>query len=92
MVGVFNQKRNLNIIDCGKDLGSFSDEKPRLLLAFVNHDPGKSKLRDLLKKDELPDSPHAELCIATASFLGYGLYDQGLHSVKEAKKRFGDYI
>ncbi len=35
---------------------------------------------------------HAELHIATASLLGYGLYDQGIHTVETALTRFSDYI
>ena len=39
MLDIFNQKMLLGLIDCGKDLVSFSEEeKPLLLLAFVNHD------------------------------------------------------
>ncbi len=90
MVGVFNQKRSLGLIDCGKDLGTFSDEKPMLLLVFVNHDPESETLRDILMFH--PKSDHAELCIATASFMGYGLYDQGIHKIDEWQRRFTDYI
>ena len=73
MAEVFNQKRSLGLIDCVRDLKSFSDARPILILALINHDPEKSKLRDLL--DDLPESPNIELRIATASFLGYGLYN-----------------
>ena len=90
MIGVFSQKRDLGLLECGKSLASFSDEKPLLLLAFANHDPEKSRLRSVL--DNLPDSPHAELRVATASFMGYGLYDQGIHTIDETRKRFRDYI
>ena len=90
MVGIFNQKRTLGLIDCGKDLSTFSNEKPILLLVFANHDPGKSKLRDVLGC--LRESPHAELYVATASFMGYGLYEQGVHKIDEARDRFADYI
>lgn len=90
MVGVFNQKLELGLIDCGKSLSSFGNEKPLLLLAFVNHDPGKSKLHDVL--NSCPESPHVDLAIATASFLGYGLYDQGIHPLEEARQRFAEYI
>ncbi len=90
MVNVFNQKQGLELIECKRDLCSFSEERPILLLVLANHDPESSKLRDLL--DTLPDSPKADLRIATASFFGYGLYDQGIHKVDEAKNRFGGYI
>ena len=90
MVDVFNQKRGLGLICCRNDLASFSNEKPLLLLALVNHDPESSILHGLL--DTLPKSPRADLAIATASFLGYGLYDQEVHTIEKAKIRFGDYI
>ena len=90
MVKVFNQKRKLKIMDCGKDLESFCDTPPICLLVLANHDPGKSKLRVVL--DTLPECPKADLRIATASFFGYGLYDQGVHTVEEFRKRFPDYI
>ena len=90
MVELFNHKRTLDLVDCGKNLQSFSVRKPKLILALVNHDPASSKLRRLL--DECPESPHVELCVVTASLLGYGLYDQGTHAVPEARKRFSDYI
>ena len=90
MVEVFNQKRDLELIDCEKDLSSFSNESPILLLVFANHDPGKQKLYELLRS--LPESPHAELYVATASFMGYGLYEQGVHKIDEAWHRFADYV
>lgn len=82
MIKVFNQKRELGLIDCEKDLVSFSDELPLLLLLFVNHDPDKSRLRALLQT--LPPSPQVELRIATASMLGYGLFDALLKTPAEA--------
>ncbi len=86
MLRVFNQKRALGLIDCGKDLVGFSDEPPMLLLVLVNHDPDKSRLRELLRT--LPPSPHAELRIATGSLLGYGLYDPAIVAIDEALARF----
>lgn len=90
MVDVFNQKLELGLIDCGKSLKGFSDQKPLLLLALVNHDPGKSKLSELLEKPL--ESKYVDVRICTASFLGYGLYEQGIHSVKDAQRLFGPYI
>ena len=91
MVNVFKQKRYLGLVDCGRDLGGFSDkERPLLLLVLANHDPDKRKLRQLL--EGVPESPRAELRIATATFLGYGLYDQGIHTIEETFERFGDYV
>lgn len=86
MLRVFNQKRALGLIDCEKDLTGFSDEPPVLLLVLVNHDPAKSRLRDLLRT--LPPSPQAELRVATGSLLGYGLYDPAILTISEALARF----
>lgn len=90
MVRVFNQKWELGFVDCGKELESFSGERPLLLLMFANHDPQKSALSELL--DSLPTSPHVDVGIATASFLGYGLYEQCVHPVQTVLERFGDYV
>ena len=73
MVQVFNQKRALGLVDCGKDLVSFSEEPPLYLLLLANHDPESTTLdREL---DSMPPSPHAEVRVMRASMLGYGLYD-----------------
>lgn len=90
MVNVFNQKWELELVDCRKKLQSFSAERPILLLLFANHDPQKSALSELLRS--LPDSPHVDVRIATASFLGYGLYEQCVHPVRTVLERFGDYV
>lgn len=75
---------------CKKDLGSFSDEPPILLLVLANHDPGK---RDLSKAlENLPECPNADLRIAAASFFGYGLYDQGVYGVEDFRKHFRNQI
>jgi len=86
MVQVFNQKRALGLIDCGKDLVGFSDEPPLLLLVLANHDPDTARLRELLRS--LPPSPHAELRIASACLLGYGLYDPAILTLDQAIARF----
>lgn len=90
MVTVFNQKRELGLINCEKDLGGFSDDPPLLLLILVNHDPDKSKLRDLL--NTIPPSPHAEIRLATSNFMGYGLYDPAIYLLDEFRSRFASCI
>ena len=90
MVDVFNQKRALGLVDCGKDLAGFSDQKPLLVLALANHDPDKSGLKDELER--LPPSPNVELRFATGAFLGGGLFDQGIWTLDEVRARFPEYI
>lgn len=84
MVQVFNQKHKLGLIDCQKELGSFSEEPPLLLLLLVNHDPGSKRLHDLIRRR--PSCPHVELRIATASLLGLGLFDAGMLKPEDALK------
>ena len=86
MARAFNQKRALGFIDCARDLLGFSGELPLLLLVLANHDPGKSRLRELLRS--LPPSPHAELRVATGCLLGYGLYDPAILTIEQALMRF----
>ncbi len=67
MICVFNQKLGLQLIDCGKELRSFGDQRPLLILALANHDPQKTALSKLL--NTLPSSPNVDLRVPTASFL-----------------------
>ncbi|MGI9322227.1 MAG: hypothetical protein ACR2PJ_01465 [Pseudomonadales bacterium] len=90
MVNVFNQKLRLGLLNSRKDLLSFSDEPPMLLLALVNHDPDKLPLHRIL--ESLPPSPNAEIYLATGCFMGYGLFDQAVVPLDEARLRFGSYI
>ncbi len=90
MVDIFNQKRELGLMNCGKDLEGFSDEPPMLLLALVNHDPDSSKLRRSL--ESLPPCPYAEICLATSCFMGYGLFDQAVLPLAAARERWGALI
>ncbi len=60
------------------------------MLVLANHDPDKSRLRELLRT--LPPSPHADLRIATACMFGYGLFDPAVLTVDEALVRFAGCI
>jgi hypothetical protein len=86
MLRVFNQKRELGLIDCEKNLLGFSEELPVPLLILVNHDPDKSKLGEMLR--EL-GKEHTELRVASACLLGYGLYERSMLTVPEALSRMG---
>ncbi len=86
MLQVFNQKRSLGLINCGKDLVAFSDERPMLLLVLVNHDPAKSALRETFAK--LPRSRHAEVHLASGCLMGYGLFDPAIEPLDVAMSRF----
>ena len=86
MVRVFRQKHELGLIDCVKELLGFSDELPIPLLILANHDPDKSKLGGVLEK---LSHTHPGLRVASASLLGYGLYDRTMLTVPEALARLG---
>jgi len=78
MRDVFNQKRQLHLIDCKRDLGSFREARPVLLFILANHDPASTVLSEVLR--DLPDCPALDIRFATSSFMGYGLFDEGIHS------------
>ena len=90
MVRVFNQKRSLGLIDCGKDLVSFSEDRPCLLIILANHDPDKTELLGLLTSP--PRSDHADLRFATSCFMGYGLFDNAIHDLTTFQTRFAGCI
>jgi hypothetical protein len=90
MKKVFNQKLELGLINNQKPIESFSDDKPEYILALVNHDPASSILKAELQT--LPPCPNVELKFAASSFMGYGLYDQGIYTLDAFLKRFGNQI
>ncbi len=87
MANVFNQKRQLGLIKCKNPLAGFSDEKPILLLMMVNHDPSKTRLRQLVR--DLPESRYADVRVGTSSLMGYGLYEPTILAPDDAVARLG---
>jgi len=80
MKHIFNQKVDLGLLQDNKRIGSFSLDKPEYILILANHDPAKSALyRELQSVINLSNYASfcnkADLKIAMASFMGYGLYD-----------------
>lgn len=90
MVRVFNEKRSLGFVRPGRELLAFSDQKPMLLLVLVNHDPDSRKLRDVLAT--LPPCRYAEICVATGCFMGYGLFEPAIHTLRDTLSLFGNRI
>ena len=88
MKQVFNQKRELGLINNEMPIESFSDDEPEYILALANHDPDSSILKRELAK--LPICPHAELKFAVSSFMGYGLFREHIYTLDDFKKRFLD--
>lgn len=77
---MFNQKIVLGLIQgTKKQIQICRDIKPEYIIIFANHKPVKTILfREL--KQALDDTPDIDNCInikvATASYMGYGLYDK----------------
>ncbi len=87
MLGVFRQKHKLGLIGTKHALMSFTDEEPEYILLLANHDPGSRKLLEVLEgvggEGPLADPVGARLKFATATFLGYGLFEQGMLTLDE---------
>ena len=90
MVGVFNQKHELGLINCRHTLKSFSDEKPEFIFIFANHDPDSTILKNEL--DDLPPCPSIDLKFAASNFMGGGLYNQQIYDLEGFKKRFSNSL
>lgn len=97
MITVFNQKVDLGLLNKIKKIGSLSDEKPEYILILGNHDPAKSVLRrelDLLVNSQLftDFSALADLKVATASVMGYGLYNEGIYDIQTFLKKYSHIV
>jgi hypothetical protein len=84
MLKIYGQKRRLGLIGTKHAIRSFSDEDPLFLFLLANHDPEKSALREELKR--LPQATSVEVCFAVSTFMGYGLYDQGILSLAQIRE------
>jgi len=88
---VFNQMRELGLINNKKDIVDFRDENPEYIFILANHDPASKILARELRKLE-PSYPNLKLKFAVGNFMGYGLYQQNIYSLKEFLKRFKEQI
>jgi hypothetical protein len=85
-VNCFEQLRELGLIQFSNDgnahkIEKLTDEKPELILLFANHDPASTILKNELKSS--PSLTNADLKICTASFMGYGLFDDCMKTKEE---------
>jgi hypothetical protein len=97
---IFNQKVKLGLIDITKQNPitieeSANKKKPEFILIFVNHDPESKILANELKKIGTSEEFKRlkEVCdvkIATASFMGYGLYEDYMIPFDEFVKSLSD--
>ncbi len=90
MLENFSQKRKFGLIQFGKggNLNQIEQlaEKPEVVMLFANYDPESSKLRKVLK--DVRKLENADLRIAVATFLGYGLFKENIYELEEFKKKF----
>ncbi len=87
----FRQKHSLGFIECQRPLELFAGaEDPIIwLLILIDHDPEKTALRGELQKlaqyvDDAKELP-LRVRVATSTFMGYGLWDEGV-------KDLGDFV
>jgi len=84
---VFNQKLELGLIDSENSAHVPEDDEPEYLLMLVDHDPESRQLIDLLEGRDggepimTPRGTH--MTFATASFVGFGLYKEGILTTPE---------
>ncbi len=95
MVEIFRQKRKLKLVD---DLAHDNHvkelaERPEFILLLANHDPDSIKLQKcLMDIQSVGPMRHADLRIATANFMGYGLYRENIFTLDEFLVRFARQI
>lgn len=64
-------------------------EKPEWILLLANHDPESTKLNSELENlVTLSSNLPFEIKIATANFMGYGLYSEAIYTLEEFKEKF----
>lgn len=78
MKGLFKQKHSFGLINNIKTIDSFNNKKPELIIILANHDPDKSKLRNILKS--LPQSSVVDIKFAVSNFMG--LYPMGVQKIR----------
>jgi hypothetical protein len=80
----FEQLRELGLVRFGKNGNpnkiTSLEEKPEFMLLLANHKPAKGKLKSEL--GGLEELKYSDLKIATASFMGYGLYARNMHTLQ----------
>ncbi|MDP8256444.1 MAG: hypothetical protein P9M14_11900 [Candidatus Alcyoniella australis] len=88
MKTVFNQKRRLGLIDNQKDIESFDLSQVELMFILANHDPESKILSQIIGKQKMIGRQKVEVTFATANFMGYGLYLEGIFSLADFMKKY----
>ena len=92
MHGILETKCILKLVDALPKQFEFpKDEKPEFIFLLANHKPASNslnvELNELGKKDFYTDfCKLADLKLATASFFGYGLFNDCIYTLDEFKE------
>lgn len=85
-----NQLSSLGLLHISRDIKSFSDAKPELILVLSNHDPASKRLQRAL--EDLPKCENIEVKFMVANFTGYGIFSESLYSPDEFRGNFAKQI
>lgn len=92
---IFQQKRDLDLVRFGEDnnlnkVENISIKKPEFILIIINHDPHSKTLNSIFSN--LPPMHSAEIKIAAANFMGYGLWEECIYTLDGFKEKFSTQI
>lgn len=97
MHGILETKRTLKLVEGLPAQFEFTDEKPEFIFLLANHKPASNPLhKELDKLEELnilgKEKSYTDFCkqadlkLATASFFGYGLFNDCIYTLNEFKE------
>lgn len=93
MIRLFKQKRDLELINFGKNKpaeinDSSLTKDPEVILLLINYNPRSKALIEVIKNIKETKDLKFKLKFATANFMGYGLYKEGIYNVEEFEEKF----
>lgn len=93
-ITMFEQQLELKTIHAPKAIVEFTPEEPEFILFLIDHDPDSSKLKAELEKirDGIPAPAGYELKLCAATFMGLGLFKQGILGLPEFLDRMSGQI
>ncbi len=86
MMQVFNQKLELGLVDNQNKIVGFNDNPPEFIFVLANHDAQSTILKTELQKvhsDPAYQQLPFDIKIAVSSYMGYGLYENHVHSLDD---------
>jgi len=86
----FNQKKNLGLIlDLKHDIEMFKEQqKIDFIFIFINHKPASSVLKREIEGIEPDKYPKLNIKFAVSNFMGYGLYENNIYTLKDFKEKY----